>query len=145
MENGFNYESVPSGYAHCFNQQCTKNKKCMRHLVAKHCSPFRSTVCIINPICIPKETDTCTYFHPIQKIRIAWGVKHLFDNLPHKDVAEVKSQIINHFGKTTYYRLYRKERGMLPEDQKFIRTIFRRKGFMEEPNFDSYSDEYQWV
>ena len=56
----------------------------------------------------------------------------------------MKAQIINHFGRNEYYRIYRKEHGLSPESQNYIRQVFRSKGFTEEPAFDSYTEEYQW-
>ena len=43
-----------------------------------------------------------------------------------------------------YYRFYRKEKYLSPEQQEYIRRIFRQKGITEEPAFDSYTEEYKW-
>lgn len=144
MENTFNYISVPDNYVHCFNHHCLKSSDCMRHLVAKHSTSIHHVIRIINPACIPGNTETCPYFRPISEVRMAWGIKRLLDNIPHKDAKELKAQIIGHFGRTHYYRLYRKEYGLLPDEQDFIRRLFRNKGITDEPAFESYTDEYVW-
>lgn len=145
MDNGFNNESVPSDFAYCFNHQCTKNKKCMRYLVAEFYSSAKSTIRIINPAGIPEDTNSCMQFHPIRKMRVAWGITHLFDNLPYKDVTGVRAQLINHFGRNNYYRIYRKELGLTPEEQKVFRQVFQKKGITDEPAFEYYTEEYQWI
>lgn len=144
MENEFNYHAVPHNYAHCFNHQCVKSNTCLRHLVATHCTSAQPTIYIVNPVWIPEDTSTCTQFRPIQKIRMAWGVQSLLNNVPYKDARALKSQIISYFGKTHYYRIYRKEYGLTPNQQEFIRRVFRHKGISEEPAFESYTEVYQW-
>lgn len=144
MENHFKYESVPSHFAHCFNGQCVKSNSCLRHLAAEHCTAAHPIIRTINPLCVPDNSDTCPYFRPLEKIRIAWGIKHLFDRLPYTEAKLLKSQIMARFGKTMYYRYYRKEYGVSPENQEFIRRVFSKKGIAEEPAFEYYSEEYIW-
>lgn len=144
MESNFDYDSVPYAFAHCFNNQCPKAEKCLRHLAAQHCTNNYPTINIINPACIPADTDTCPHFQPTQKIHVAWGIHNLLDNVPYKDVHELKAWLIAHFGRGKYYRFYRKESYLTPEDQAFIRRMFRQKGIEQEPTFESYSEEYKW-
>ena len=66
------------------------------------------------------------------------------DNVPHKDAEQLKSLMLSHFGRGMYYRFYRKEKYLSPEQQEYIRRIFRQKGITEEPAFDSYTEEYEW-
>lgn len=116
----------------------------MRHLAAEHSNTKRSFIRIVNPVSIPEDTNTCPYFHVIRKVRVAWGTKRLFDHLPHSKAGRLKSQIMAYFGKTLYYRIYRKEKGLMPDQQEMIRHIFRKNGFPEEPAFEYYTDEYLW-
>lgn len=144
MENHFNYEAVPYSFAHCFNHQCVRNNKCLRHLAAEHCAPTQLFLQIINPACVPEDTGSCPYFRSVRKIRIAWGVKHLLDKVPYKEGKLLKSQMIRRFGRTSYYRYYRKEFGLSTDDQEFIRQIFKENGITEEPVYEYYTEEYQW-
>ncbi|WP_321333413.1 DUF6078 family protein [uncultured Bacteroides sp.] len=144
MNNDFDYNSVPYGYAHCFNNQCPKANSCMHHLAALHVMPNSPYITIVNPTCIPADATTCPYFHLSQKIHVAWGISRLLDNVPYKDACNLRKQLLAHFGKNLYYRFYRKERYIKPEDQAFIQQLFRQKGITEEPLFDSYSEEYSW-
>lgn len=144
MENNFNYDSAPGSYAHCFNHQCVRSNKCMRHLVALHCDSRRSTICTVNSAWIPEDTSNCTLFKPIRKIRLAWGIRDLLKNTPYQDAKTLKAQMLNYFGRTHYYRLFRKEHGLTPEQQNFVRQLFRNKGIKEEPAFESYTEDYQW-
>lgn len=144
METEFNYQAVPYEYTHCFNTECPRGEKCLRHLVAVHSTNQYPTLSVVNPNCYPKDANACTYYKPIQTIRVAWGVQHLLDKVPHRDAESLKSQMLSHFGRGMYYRFYRKEKFLSPEQQEYIRRIFRQKGIKEEPTFDSYTEEYKW-
>lgn len=135
---------APYNFARCFNTQCAKADNCLHRLAALHDTPEYPTIRIINPMCIPADSSKCTYFISSEKIHVAWGIKHLFDNVLHKDVQTIKSQLFAHFSKGKYYRFYREECYLTPEDQNFIRKVFRQNGIKEEPAFDAFSDEYRW-
>lgn len=144
MENHFNYESVPGNFVHCFNHQCVKSDNCLRRLAAGHCTATHPIIRTVNPLCVPEDTGACPYYCSAQKMRKAWGIKHLLDRVPCEDAKELKAQMIAHFSKTSYYRYYRQEQGLSPEDQAFVRRIFKRKGIAGEPAFDHYTEEYIW-
>jgi len=77
-------------------------------------------------------------------VRVAWGIKHLLDDVPYKSLQPLKNQLIAYFGRGKYYRFYRKECSLSPEDQKYIRQTFRQHGIKKEPAFETYSEEYRW-
>ena len=112
MKNKFDYQSVPYGFAHCFHSQCIHKEECLHHLAAINCTSQYPTLSIINPNRIPADTTDCPYFRKAQKYRVAWGIRHLLDNVPHKCAAPMRNQLVGHFGKTTYYRFYRQEQGL---------------------------------
>lgn len=75
MNTDFDYEIVPHGYAHCFNDNCSKASSCLRHWVAQHCTANVPLITILSPACFPATSVGCAYFAPIRKMRVAWGVK----------------------------------------------------------------------
>lgn len=70
------------------------------------------------------------------------GISHLLDEVPYKNLQPLKSQLIAHFGRGKYYRFYREESYLSPEDQNYIRRTFHQYNIPGEPAFDSYSEEY---
>lgn len=100
MKNKFDYQSVPYGFAHCFHSQCIHKEECLHHLAAINCTSQYPTLSIINPNRIPADTTDCPYFRKAQKYRVAWGIRHLLDNVPHKCAAPMRNQLVGHFGKT---------------------------------------------
>lgn len=144
MKDEFNYKSVPFNFAHCFQSQCLKAAHCLRNIAAQHVTNDSPFISIVNPACIPTDAEACSFFQSSQKIQVAWGIAHLLDHVPHKEATGLKSLLIGHFGRSKYYRLYRKENPLTPEDQAYIQRLFRQRGIQEALSFDSYSKEYNW-
>ena len=120
MKTDFDYQAVPQGFIHCFKDDCSRSDTCLRRLAARHCTADK------------------------QKIRVAWGVRNLFDDVPLSLAADMRRQIVSYFGKTHYYRIYRKERFITPEGQRYIRHIFTQNGITDALQFESYSEVYKW-
>lgn len=144
MEKDFNYQSVPGGFAHCFNHKCSNSKICLRALAAKECESGKYFINTVNPAFYPEEEDSCPYLIKNEKVRIAWGITHLFDSVPYKKASELRRRLISHFNKSHYYRIYRKELPLTPSDQQYINLLFKQEGIKEAPSFDSYSETYNW-
>lgn len=144
MENDFDYKLVPSGFGHCFNNDCPQANSCLRNLAAKQSASGSSFITIVNPAHYPADGNACTHFKQCQKVRMAWGIAHLFDNLPSKEVPELRRRLISHFTKALYYRFYRKEYAIIPRDQLYFRKLFKQRGITEDPAFEYYTEEYEW-
>ena len=142
MKNEFDYQEVPYDFAHCLNDQCTQVNHCLRHLAAANSTSIRKFFPIVNPAHYPKERDKCPFFKSQIKKRIALGITNLLDNVPHKTALLLRRQMVEHFGKTLYYRFLRKENELLPEHQIFIKQLFEQNGINEEPVFDSYRESF---
>ena len=100
---------APANYSRCFNNQCPKADNCLHRLAALRDTPEYPSIRIINPLCIPEDSSQCAYFQSTQKIHVAWGISHLLDEVPYKNLQPLKSQLIAHFGRGKYYRFYREE------------------------------------
>ena len=67
-----------------------------------------------------------------------------YDNLPHNAAVAIKRSLLYYFGRSGYYRFYRKESLLNPKDQAFVRQTFRRYGITSEPAYDGFVDKYAW-
>lgn len=135
---------VPYGFARCYQERCPKKESCLRWIVAQREDTEAISIPIINPRLIPEEAAQCTYFLTMQKQRVAWGVKHLFDEVPAKQLRPMKNRVMGFIGRTRYYRIYRMEQGLTPADQQFIADLFRQNGLSIEPVYDHFTEEYCW-
>lgn len=144
MKNNFDYLSVPDRYLHCLNDRCVKGGQCLRQLAWENRDASSVSISVLNPGIIPEDTNACPHFRSTQKVRMAWGLKHLFDRFPHKTAIAARRQIIGHFGKTLYYRYYREERPLTPNDQRVIGRILHQHGITEAPQFERYTEHFDF-
>ena len=142
MKSGFDYNTFPYSFIHCLNEQCLRCKDCLRRQMGLHIPAERGSVTVVNPSGIAPTGENCRYFLSDQPQQYARGISHLLDRLPHNDAVSIKQQMVGYFGKTTYYRCYRKERLIKPCEQEYIRKIFRNRGLTEAPVFDEYVEYY---
>lgn len=144
MENDFDYKLIPAGFIHCFNARCPEAGGCLRHVAARYSAEAGRYIQVVNPACFPAGDTPCPDFKSAQKVRVAWGITNLLEKVPYRTARHLRKVMIFHFTKTLYYRYYRKEYGISPEAQLYIRKLFRQHGVQEEPVFDSYTEEYDW-
>ncbi|MDO4755189.1 MAG: DUF6078 family protein [Parabacteroides sp.] len=144
MENTIDYLSVPHGFAHCFNHSCPKADQCLRALAAKQSASGNSFICIVNPAFYPSEGEVCSFYKKNEKVRMAWGITHLFDEVPYRKACELRKRLISHFNKSHYYRIYRKELPLTPTEQQYILRLFEQEGITKIPTFEFYTEECNW-
>lgn len=144
MKDDFDYQSVPFNYIHCFNENCPRKDECLRHLTGL-CAPKNiSTIKTFNPAAYPADTDNCPYFRSARKIRLAWGISTMFDNIPYRTAVLLQSAIHQLYPKTTYYRIAHQERPLSPKEQEDIAHIFAQNGIKTPPQYDRYTEGYDW-
>ena len=119
--------SVPYNFARCFNDQCPQASKCLRHIAAQYNGADYLYITSVNPTRYPADGNQCECFKTAAKVHVTWGLKRLLDRIPYEDAVSIRSQLVGHYGKTGYYRLYRGERGLMPKDQAYIKQLFRSK------------------
>ncbi len=122
---------APANYSRCFNNQCPKADNCLHRLAALRDTPEYPSIRIINPLCIPEDSSQCAYFQSTQKIHVAWGISHLLDEVPYKNLQPLKSQLIAHFGRGKYYRFYREESYLSPKTRTISAELSTNTTFRE--------------
>ncbi|WP_293664836.1 DUF6078 family protein [uncultured Parabacteroides sp.] len=143
MLEKFDYSQVPHDFAHCFNSGCKHSGNCLRYQITSYIPKECWSVRVINPAQTVPDGD-CPGFMSSQKLKYAYGMSHLLDDLPYRKAKEVRAVMREHYGKTYFYRLKRMERCFTPEDQQYVGSLFQRFGIEREPTFDRYEEEYNW-
>lgn len=144
MLEHLDYKDVPQNYTHCLNAICSQANDCLRFKVGQAVPDHVSQFTIINPSPINKSGGECRYFEPIKQIRYALGITHLYDDLPHTKYIRIKKAIHRYLEHSRYYRIYNKLYFITPEQQEFIRDLFRKEGIEKEPVFDEYVERYKF-
>lgn len=131
MEKQPQFPFAPKDFARCLNATCPRSQNCLRRTAALQDTDEHLFLKVVNPLRYPKEGEECELFRSTDKVRMAWGVTHLLDNVPYKEGSLLRNMIINHLGRSQYYRCFRKERPFSPQDQQTIRLLFRQRGISE--------------
>ena len=133
----------PSGYAVCFRNECPKAKNCLRNIVAQEPNEDQF-ITIVNPILQKDISKGCSCYRPNQIVKIAYGISRIYDNVPYAKKKSIMFSIQGLFSKTTYYRIYRKERHLWPKEQQAIQQIFNSYEIKEPVVFDEYHEVIDW-
>lgn len=143
MNSNIDYDSFPARFAHCFNEQCNRGEQCLRRQMALRMPNTQPSVTAVNPNHYQSPTgEDCRLFFLDKPQPYALGFSKMLDNLPHKKVSGIKSQMKAYLGLATYYRCSRKERLIKPKEQERIKQIFRQQNISGELEFDEYVDYY---
>lgn len=86
--------------------------------------------------------SNCKYFLENKKAKIAYGMKSSFEEVKAKDIANMRKELIQHFGHTYYYERRNGKMPITPEDQEYIAKLFNSYGY--EITFDEIREETLW-
>lgn len=146
-----NLEEIPKQYTYCFADErtCPKADTCLRALAGRLLAddPLVCHVYAITPHYINRlpSPDACEFYRSDTPVRFASGMTHLFDDVPHRVFATVRSAVMNCFSCESYFYQCRKgERLITPEEQRRIIAVFRRNVPGVAPHFDKYVDMTDW-
>lgn len=143
-KQSFDYTKVPHGYVHCFIDSCPRAGECLRRLTARNAPATVETVRCVNPAAVPADKARCPYYRTTRKITLAWGLKHLLDDLPYNTAVSVNRDVRRLWAHTSYQRMARYERPITPELQQKIVRILARKGITTPPRYDYITEEYDF-
>ena len=135
---------MPKGYTVCYHTACPNAGRCLRQLAALHTSGDHSVVTAVNLAHVMGKENQCPLFRPYQVVRMAYGMKHIYDQLPAIVKPKVKASVEAAFGHTEYYRYYNQKKPLTPWHQEVIQERFKRHGIQEPVVFERYIDEIDW-
>ena len=141
MDKDFDFKQVPYGWAMCYVAACPRKDECLRYQVYLSSPKF----CTMNNCVMPNALlkKTCPHFHPISKMRVAVGFRHIFNKVLANDIAAMRSELAAFLGcRATFYRYRRGDQPLNLRQQKWIQEMFRRYGYTDEVTFDKYEDVY---
>lgn len=144
-EKDLRFFDAPSGYAVCFNEQCSRHEECMHYHIGTLVPPHKKEGQAIYPAAW-KDGD-CTCFHEKRPVKMAWGFDGLYKNLSKHEAAEARLLVRQYFnmGKSTYYRYHHGERMLSPKQQHDILELVALCGSIDGAEFDHYVDSYDFT
>ena len=135
------YETMPEHYLLCFNDECELAESCLHRLAVRSGRQKDEVVTVVNPIRYCGKN--CRYYKENKVVTMAYGMKDSFHEVKADHIASLRNSLINHFGRGSYYLRRNGLRGITPEEQQYIASIFRHFGY--ELKFDRMEEETQWL
>ena len=135
---------MPENYEVCLRNECPLKETCLRQLGAQEPRKQLNYIRIVNPCLVKNVTDKCQFYRSNKPVRVAYGITHIFDYVP-----SIKHDVLYHavkyyFGKWNYYRVYHRERPIMPHEQEAIQQIFKNNGVTEPVVFEEYKEIINW-
>lgn len=128
----------------CLNEICEKREHCLRWQLREYVAKDRMTLTCINPRHKDVAKGNCSWYLNDKKIRMAKGMMQFYDEMPRKMEVLIKGQLIAAYGRTIYYEYRNGKRLISPQKQAYIREVCQKCGWMKEPQYDGFVEDYLW-
>ena len=143
IKKTLDFSMVPYKWALCCLSECSLQEKCMRYQMCLLAPDDITTSFCVLPTVMKQEK--CPYFHPIEIVHAAAGFRGIFSEVKERHHADMRAEMAEFLGGGgTFYRYRNGERLLMPEQQEWIKDMFRRYGYTEEIVFDEYKDVYRF-
>lgn len=134
--------NIPKEYIFCFQSDCPKAAECIRYFAGQHIDDRPLSIVVLLGA---RKNGECKWYKKSRTIRGAWGFDTLFAEAKAKDAPILRKAIKNFLGGNgTYYRYQHGEMLLSPEQQDWILSLFKRYGYTEKLEFDSYRNVIDW-
>lgn len=135
---------IPRGWLYCFNSGCTVCSECVRYRSAESIESTRTSGMAVYPTATAGGRH-CTYFKRLRTIRSAWGFGRMFADVKAADAPRLRAIMKERLGGNgMYYRYHHGLRRLNPEQQEWIKALFRRHGY-GDAEFDHYREEVDFT
>ena len=137
----FEFSEVPDDWALCFLETCPLKEHCQRWLAYSYAPNDVKVRPCITPHAL--EGGKCIYYVEPITIRMAYGFGDIYQSVRRDHYQKMKSAIMRYLGSYTYYYRYKRgEYGLTPEQQSWMRALFRKYGYDDNILFYNYANKY---
>ena len=144
MEQKIDFLTMPHDYVVCWHPDCPMADNCLRRLAAEHLPAERCTVPSVNLHSVAVQSHHCPMQRPAAMMRVAYGMRHIYDDVRSIDRQPLYTAIWSKLGNTMYYRYRNGKRPIMPEVQTQVEVIFHSFGYTDPVRFDRYEEVVAW-
>lgn len=144
MNRDIDFGTMPANYVVCWQKECPLAAGCLRRMGSIHIPASQNYVTSINPLAATSYGRDCPHYRPARWITVAYGLRHIYDNVPYRVGRALYQTIHARLRNTMYYHYYHERRAMSPEVQDIIRAAFQRYGIEEPVQFSRYEEVIDW-
>lgn len=137
------YKQIPTGWALCFIGSCPLKDKCLRYKAGL--SIPSDLYAIRSVTSAAASINPCPMFRPIETMRVALGFGRIFADVKARHAPEMHAKLEAYLGGNgTYYRYMHGELGLTPEQQEWMRGLFRSYGYSDDVVYDAFEERYRF-
>lgn len=137
-------ECLPSDYLMCILKECPLCSRCLRYIAGTQQSNDLHVLSVLNPRYNDAATENCRWYRSNEKVMMKRGMTNFFHDMPGHMERSIRNQLIQLFGRTTYFNMRRGDRLITPSEQKQIAKVCRQNGWQGELNYDGETEDVQW-
>ena len=132
-------------YTVCFADNCPLHDHCLRWEVGLYVDTEEEVLTCINPRHKKVEKGQCPNFRDNQPLKMPLGMtKHFYYDMPQHQARNIKQALIDHYGRTIYYRYHSAHRPISPDVLQFIQSVCLEYGWTQPLQCDSEIEDYLW-
>jgi hypothetical protein len=131
-------------YVVCYSTLCPRRDHCLRSILSHYVDPDLRLVKSINLASPLVQRDDCPEYRDDQPLRMPFGLKPLYQDMPGAMERAVKKQLISIYSRKRYYQYHNGLRPLSPDVEECLRQTLLNVGWQHEPTFLGYVEEYLW-
>ena len=139
----FSYSEVPKDWAICYQTDCPMADMCLRRKAALLAPESLTAHAVVLPAA-RKGDGTCCAFVADQPVRLAYGMRELFKDVPMAIVSDLRQRVLNVFNsKSGYYRYRSGQYPITTDQQALISKLFEEYAGTTAPHYERYEEGYE--
>ena len=131
-------------YQVCYSQICPLREHCLHSILSSYTPKDRIYIFSVNLNNPKMQCADCPQFRKDEPIRMPTGLATIYYDMPGRIERAIKNHLINVYSRKRYYEYHNGTRPMTPDVERYVRQVIINAGWTEEPNFNSYVEEYLW-
>lgn len=138
------FRQKASHYLVCFIENCLLRDDCLRYQVGQHANSEPLALTAVNPLHEGVAAADCPLYRPEHRVVVKFGLKHLYDDMPHRIEKTVRSRLIQLIGFRYYYEMRKGDRPITPDYQQIIADVRRQHGWQGPIVYDGEAEDWDW-
>ena len=139
------FREKAADYLCCFNDHCPRRNQCLRWEVGKYLDPSVGVITSVSPHYRGVADGHCDLFRDNQPVTMPVGMNtRFYYDMPTHVARAIKSGLITHNCRATYYQYHNGQRPITPDYLALIHTLCQQAGWSQPLQFDGEVTDYVW-
>ena len=138
------FREKAGNYQVCYSTTCPQREHCLHSILSSYTPEDRIYIHSVNLNNPKMQRSDCPMFRKDEPVRMPTGLAAIYYNMPGRIERAIKNHLINVYSRKRYYEYHNGIRPMTPDVEQYIRQVIKNAGWIEEPTFNGYVEEFLW-